>query len=288
MSNINSILDYLACPNDCQSLSYLENKLVCKLCKSEFNILNKNTIELTPKTQFIPQSDETKKLYSEYYSDLVTKGSPTDSKKRYWGIASNSIPMGFVKKSREVIYKNLENKIVFDIGAGMGDYSLHFAKKLDLVIHCDLNLEAIKFAREKAEKQNLSNIIFIRCDYMFLPFQNDSLPCVTCIDVLERGQEHDFKVIKQISLKLRKNGIFIADFHSKERTRLTHVENFGDRYSKNEIISIFSKNNLKILKIIGLGYIPQIRNLSENFYQIGNSICRVFLPPARWLIVSKA
>ena len=43
-------------------------------------------------------------------------------------------------------------------------------------IYFQLLNEAINFSRKLAKEQNLKNILFIRCDYMFLPFKNSSIP----------------------------------------------------------------------------------------------------------------
>ena len=286
MNLIKIALHYLACPNDGKNLEYSNSNLFCNDCNSEFKILDNNLLEILPKASFEPESNATKKMYSKYYSDLSHLGHSTEDSKRLWGLASNSIPEGFFEKSRDTILKFIDKELVCDVGAGIGDYSLSFAKESQIIFHCDLDFEAINFSRKQAKERNLENILFIRCDYMFLPFKNASLPCITCIDVLERGEEHDNKLMEQISLKIKTKGVCIADFHSKERTKLTRVQDFGDRYSKNDIKSFFSKHDLKISKTIGIGFLPQLRNMSTGIYKIGTNIGKMFLPPARWLVIS--
>ena len=286
MNLIESALSYLACPNDGNDLVYLKSDLFCNECSTKFIIMDDNFIELLPKISFQPKSKITTKMYSKYYSDLTNIGHSTENSKRLWGVASNSIPEGFFKKSRDTIMKFIDQNLVCDVGAGIGDYSFSLAKKSKIIFHCDLDLEAINYSKKIAKEQNLNNILFIRCDYMFLPFKNSSLPCITCIDVLERGEEHDNKLLEQLTLKIKSNGVCISDFHSKERRKLTHVQDFGDRYSKNELKLLFSKNNMNISEIIGMGFLPQLKNMPNLIYNIGDVIGKIFLPPARWLVIS--
>jgi 2-polyprenyl-3-methyl-5-hydroxy-6-metoxy-1,4-benzoquinol methylase len=283
---IKQVLPYLACPNDGNNLEILECNLFCDECESNYKILDSNFIELLPKTSFQPKSETTTKMYSKYYDDLSKLGHSSEDKKRLWGIQSNSIPKGFFEKSRDTIMKFIDQNLVCDVGAGIGDYSFPLAKKSKIIFHCDLDLEAINYSRKIAYEQNLNNILFIRCDYMFLPFKNSSLPCITCIDVLERGEEHDNKLLEQLTLKIKSHGICISDFHSKERMKLTRVKDFGDRYSKNDLKSLFSKNDMNISEIIGMGFLPQLKNIPGLIYYIGNAIGKIFLPPARWLVIS--
>lgn len=285
MSVLDLALQFLACPNCSGALYHSHDALACKSCKSEFKILNENTIELVAQESFRFKTTETTEAYSEY-SDLRNIGHPINEKMRLWGWESKYGISGFVTKLRNTIIHMIQNEIICDIGAGVGNYSLHFAKKAKLVFHCDLDLEAINVASQEAKKQNLKNILFIRCDYLHLPFRSNSLSCITSIDVLEKGREHDTKLIEEISGKTIVGGLVIVDFHSKERTKLTRAPK-TDRYSKSEIIDLLNNYNLRVLTIKGIGYLPTVRNFSVAAYNIGNLICRLFFPPARLLVTAR-
>lgn len=285
MSILDLALEFLACPNCSGTLYLSHDTLACQSCKAEFKILNENTIELVAQESFRFKTTETTEVYSEY-SDLRNAGHPTNEKMRLWGWESKYGISGFVTKLRKTIMRVMQNEIICDIGAGVGNYSLHFAKKAKLVFHCDLDLEAINVASQEAKKQNLKNILFIRCDYLHLPFRLNSLSCITSIDVLEKGREHDTKLIEEISSKTIVGGLVIVDFHSKERTKLTRAPK-TDRYSKYEIIGLLNNYNLRVITIKGMGYLPTLRNFSVSAYNIGNLICRLFFPPARWLVTAR-
>lgn len=278
-------LQFLACPNCLKSITKNEKTLHCSSCNSDFPILDENIIDLVSNDSFDFITNATSEIYSEY-SDLRSLGHPTEEKARLWGLESKYGISGFVSTLRNKILSMLEDEIICDIGAGVGNYSLFFANHAKLVFHCDLDLEAILSAAKEAKKQKINNILFIRCDYLYLPFRSNSLHCITSIDVLEKGYEHDSKLIEQISQKLIPNGKYIIDFHSKERTKLTKAPK-TDRYSKEELITLINSHNLSITKIFGMGYLPTIRNFSRGFYSIFNTLCKLFFPPARWLVIGQ-
>lgn len=285
MNPIDFSLQFLVCPNCLESLTNNKKILYCSLCKSDFQILDENIINLVSKKSFDFHTNNTHEIYSEY-SDLRNIGHPTKEKTRLWGLESKYGISGFVSTLRKKIISLLEDKIICDVGAGVGNYSLHFTKQAKFVFHCDLDLEAILSAAKEAKKQKINNILFVRCDYLYLPFRSNSLPCITSIDVLEKGYEHDSKLIEQISEKLLPNGKFIIDFHSKERTKLTKAP-ITDRYSRKELTSLIHSHNMSINEIFGMGYLPTISNFSGIVYSILNTLCRLFFPPARWLILGQ-
>lgn len=288
LSILDSTISYLACPNDKGTLSIQNDRLVCNSCKTHFQILNENTIELIPKESFEPKiQNETTKSYSEYYSDLKTLGHSRDSKKRLWGVKTQTVPEGFVQNLRNIISQIVGNKIVCDVGAGSGDYSLILARKSQLVFHCDLDIEAIMSAREEAKKLNLDNILFIRSNYFTLPFKDNSLPCITCIDILLRGQEHDNKLLTEIFSKITNEGIVLFDFHSKERVQINKNLDLDGCYSKDEIKTLSRKYNFEIILFKGMGFAPTINKIPKFSYKIANSILSPFVNPARWFIAAR-
>ena len=287
MSILESALDFLACPNDGNSLSQSSDSLLCSSCGQKFKILTENILELLPQKQFTPTiHDETTKSYDKYYTELKEMGHSSDPDKRLWGLKSKSLPAGFVRKLRDSITSAIGQEIVCDVGAGSGDYSLVLAKKSRLVFHCDLDLEAIIAASQEAKRLNLNNIVFVRCNYFSLPFADGCLPSITCIDVLLRGEEHDNKLLDQISIKLRHNGIAVLDFHSKERASVNKNLDLGGCYSNAEIKSLLARFNLSLSVIKGFGHAPTLPNMSDFSYALVDKIGKVIFPPARWLTVN--
>lgn len=276
-------LSYLVCPNDGNKLSFQEDSLSCNLCSTKFSFLNENTVELVSKNSLDIKTSDTKSSYSKYYSDLRNIGHPESERMRLWGLESKS---GFVSSMINQIKKFTQNKIVSDIGAGVGNYSISMAENAEFVFHCDLDLESINAARKRAHENNIKNILFIRCDYLSLPFKKNSLPCVTCIDVLERGREHDSLLLCQLSNSTMNDGILITDYHSKERTKLNRASDWDRRYSKSEIVKTLQDNDQKNLHFYGMGHSPKAGTVSPSKYEKIEPIFKLILPPARWLVVS--
>ena len=280
MSLIDSVIQFLACPDDQSPLKKLNNELICSHCNHSFKILDENIVELLPSKPFdIEVKNDTTKAYEEYYSDLKNIGHSKDDDKRLW-----HAPKGFVNSHRSEILHLLEGEIISEIGAGIGLYSIPMAKFAKFVFHCDLDQEAIFAAQQEAKKQNISNILFIISNYFSLPFKPNSIPTITCLDVLLRGHEHDKKVLHEITSKIKTSGNIILDFHAKERSKINKNLDLDGCYSKNEIHSFLLEFRLISENIIGVGFAPTFENIPSSFYYIIDKFCKFFFPPARWII----
>jgi len=286
MSNLELALSYLACPDDKGSLNSTNNHLICQSCKREFRILNCNTIELLPKHPFHPNLEKSRKGYTKWYSKLL-EGNQYSIEKN--DKKSTSLPIEFDNDLVSKIQLS-KNEFVCEVGSGRRNLSLKYAKNSKFVFHTDLDIEDIEKARVEAKRNNLDNILFVMCNYFHLPFKPASLPYVINTGVLGRhGNEHDEKLLEQICNVTKKGGNIIIDFNAKERKIISTAVDGSLKFNvlKKEIISLILKFNLKIEKIYGLGYLPMIRNYSPLSYKIGNTICKYFLPPSRWLVITK-
>ena len=93
--------------------------------------------------------------------------------------------------------------------------------------------------------------------------------------------------MNEIERIVKKKSKIIIDFHSKERKKLTRIENKAlFPYSKEEIQSLIHNFEFKINEIRGTGFIPQLIKWSGKQYKILNQIARaLYFPPARWLVI---
>ena len=280
------ILTILACPDDHSDLKLDSESLKCINCKREFSI-NNNLIDLRPNENFNVNNKDVNNIYKSYYENLSNFGEGGEEIGTF-GIEMNSISSGFVNETLKIIKKYFSDKdIVCDIGAGSGDYSIELAKKSKYMLHCDLDINGIKISQENAKKRKINNIYFLYCDYFKLPFKTNSIDFLYSIDIFERGKEHENKLLNEIERIIKKKSKIIIDFHSKERKKLTRVENKAlFPYSKEEIQSLIHNFEFKINEIIGTGFIPQLLKWSEKQYKILNPIARsLYFPPARWLVI---
>ena len=284
--NFTQIIQFLACPNDKNDLEIHPSFLSCPKCKQKFNIISENVIDFVTKNKFNIETSVTSNHYSSYYEDLKTLGHSSEDTKRLWGLKKHKLFQGYVKKRSRQFQHVIKNSIVCDVGASIGDYSFEFAKQSEIVFHCDLDLESILYASKIAKDKKLKNMFFIRCDYFFLPFKNNSLPTITCIDILMRGPEHDNKLLDNLTNCLSLNGLLLMDFHTLERTKVFKKSQRPELfYSKSKLEEIFKKFNLNIEKIYGDGYFPFIKKLTLNIYSIGDAFCKFIFPPSRWIAI---
>lgn len=294
MSLLNRVLKYFACPNDGSELKSLSHALICKTCNEKFKIINENTFDLVSKNSPIIELDSSTDWYRNFYSYVKKTGSGDSSSSSQYTPFLKVKRLGYITQSLKIIQKFTKNQIVYDMGAGRGDYSLALANQASLVFHCDLDLKAINTARKEANNLGLKNIIFVRCDYFHLPFHSNSIPFLTCFGSLLRGKDHDEKVLEQFLRTVKKDGMLFVDFVGKERTKITHAKFHELKYTKNELSELFDRFNLKIIKIQGLSYIiiptvleHLIRKLPFSIYNIFDSFSKLFFPPARWFVISK-
>jgi ubiquinone/menaquinone biosynthesis C-methylase UbiE/uncharacterized protein YbaR (Trm112 family) len=281
--NVKSILSYLACPDDGESLILHKSKLVCSKCSRIFPI-EKNILDLTPKSRFSPIQNQNKN-YEKYYENLRINESTNSG----WGTVVNAVSKGFVKETLEKIKRIINSdSIICDIGAGSGDYSTSIASKAKIVFHCDLDEGGIQSALKKSLELDLKNIYFIKCDYFKLPFKNSKIDLILGIDVIERGIEYDEALIKEFYRVNSEKGKILFDCHANERLKLTHRKSILKLYFKEEILKILNNNGFFMTEISGTGYIPQIKKWSSSEYYIFNNIAKILrFPPARWFIVCK-
>lgn len=285
---IHQIISLLSCPDDGSNLKLERNILSCISCNREF-LIKENIIDLRSKKKAtITKLGEIEQIYDSYYDSLITKGEP--DKYGSFGLHSKSISEGFVNETF-LYLKNFFKKssIICDIGAGTGDYSVNLAKNCHIMLHCDLDLKGITISQAKAKSKGINNIFFLLCDYFKLPLNNKSIDLAYSIDVIENGKDHDTKLMNEISRVVKNNGTLLLDCHSKERSKLTGiVPNPASVYSKKEILDFVNRYPIKVLDIIGTGYVPQIKMWSKFEYQIFNSISKILrFPPGRWILACK-
>lgn len=274
-----------SCPDDKSSVVFNDNNLQCTKCKRKFEIKN-DIIDMRPKNKINITTKNKKIVYLDYYDSLFEKGDP--GKEGTFGLSSKSISEGFVNETLENIQKNLtSNDIVCDVGAATGDYSIPLAKNSKLMIHCDLDINGLLISKQKALEKNISNILLIRCDYFQLPLMNKKIDLVYSIDVVERGIEHDSKILNEMCRIIKSKGTLIFDYHTKERSKLTRIEpSHMSTYSNIGIKNLIKNMPFTKTSFIGTGFVPQLKKWSKLEYSFFNLVSKFLkFPPGRQIVI---
>jgi len=134
--------------------------------------------------------------------------------------------------------KRIKPNSVLDVGCGAGTDALYLASKGCKVTAIDVSHEAIKIARERAEKAGLE-INFIAGDFLDMDFHNESFDFIN-----DRGFFHHIdprnreKVAMKINGLIKSNGnYYLRCWSDKEE----ESDRGPHRISKDEIKNTFSK-----------------------------------------------
>lgn len=215
---IEQYIDILVCPDCGHDLAYQRKKVRCTNCKRYF-YHDDSFIDLLPSTPTTIAQPYSSLAHAYYLEQFTRSGeaiqTPSDSS---WG-KYQEFPVGyqvFVHQERlfsQRYWPNTRN-VYCDVSAASGFYTFHAAKHFDRVIHGDINIEYLSYAREQAKKNRLTNILFIRMDYFSPPFKKRSLDyCSVTDSLLYYGWRADIEVIRQVQKSIKKNGALFFDLH---------------------------------------------------------------------------
>jgi SAM-dependent methyltransferase len=133
--------------------------------------------------------------------------------------------------------------VLCDIAAGAGHYTFAYAQHFHRVLHCDLSLQNLNYARYKARQRNIENIVFLRIDYFHPPFRH-SLDVTLCLDTIIRGNEHDRLLLNSIVGTLTPDGKAIVDFHNWWHNPLRRMGLLKENFISNKSYSKKSAESL--------------------------------------------
>lgn len=127
-----------------------------------------------------------------------------------------------------------QNKMFFlDIGCGLGRHTIQFAKSGFTTKAIDLSSDAIESTKSWAKKENL-NIEFIQCDMLDLPYENESIDCILCRNVISHTDTEGMKkIVDKIYNILKKDGECFLTLGSKSADTFKDEKNiFVDENTK--------------------------------------------------------
>jgi ubiquinone/menaquinone biosynthesis C-methylase UbiE len=220
VKRFSAIIGLLSCPDDSAPLSYDSSALTCSSCARRFAIHGNNFAEILPR-QPRSLSAAMNLAYHHDYLQAFDQPYSYSETSTAWG-AEEVNPKSWVRKRRRQVAMVQHliaegtlpgDSILCDIAAGAGYYTFDYASIFRFVLHCDLSVDNLNYARRKAHSLGIQNIFFLRADYFALPFRH-SLDRIICMDTLIRGEAHDAIVLANIARSLRPDGLAVVDFHN--------------------------------------------------------------------------
>jgi ubiquinone/menaquinone biosynthesis C-methylase UbiE len=212
---------------------------------------------------------------------------------RGWG-GPFIVPKGYrafvmeeIKVIKEYLGKCLRG-IFCDVSGGAGNYSLLFSKEASLTVHCDLDVNSINHAYERSRRYSCARILFVRCDYLQLPFASNIFDSIICLDTLERGLSHEIRLLREIERCLKRGGRFVIDFHNKLRMpsllmpKKQKKEVVG--WDRTAIQKMLSAVGLKRYSIKSIGYAPIMLPSEEAFAFLDKAIRLLLVQPSRFIV----
>lgn len=110
-----------------------------------------------------------------------------------------------------------EGKYILDFGCGSGRNTLVMADMQFHIYAVDYNDICLSLTKEKMEKINYGKIVYLKNTRTDIPIDSGILDCVVAWGALFYCKEADRKIVfREINRTLKKDGIFLADFRTKE------------------------------------------------------------------------
>jgi len=279
----------LFCPDDSQRLEARPDHLSCGFCHRRFPIHDGAIVELLPSEATV-LDEPLPPSYRQAY--LTEFGRPFELNPRAIAWSSpETLPGRLVERRRRQAkwYVSLLTEgaslgatILCDFSAGPGYYTLDHASRFRLVIHCDLSVDSLNYARAKARSMEIRNIAFLRIDYFKPPFRS-SLDRIICCDTLIMGETHDGLLLRAIERSLRSAGLALIDFHNWWHNPLRRLgllpENFGDNrsYSRAQVRALLAEAGIS--RYEPMGFYQEI-----NTETMAGRLAAHIIPPTRLVV----
>jgi SAM-dependent methyltransferase len=288
-----AIADLLSCPDDGGFIRHTAGEFLCSSCTRRFPIFAGNLAEILPRRPW-DVAAFANPAYQKSYLRAFEEAYRYDENSRAWGAEESAQESWSRKRFRQVAAveplitqgTTPGESILCDIAAGAGYYTFAYAPRFRFVLHCDLSVDNLNYAYQKARTQGIQNIFFLRSDYFAPPFRQ-SLDRIICLDTLIRGEAHDSVLLAVINRSLTPSGRAVVDFHNWWHNPLRRVgllrENFAENrsYAARELPELLAAAGIDDFDIQ-----PFIQELNADGWS--PSILKWIIPPTRFLVRLKS
>jgi SAM-dependent methyltransferase len=286
--NFSAIASLLCCPDDGAPLTYDSAALICSSCLRRFAIYAGNLAEILPRQPRGP-SPGANPAYHHSYLQAFEQPYSYDETSTAWGAEELNSESWTRKRRRQVaMVQRLITEgtlpgasILCDIAAGAGYYTFAYASHFRFVLHCDLSVDNLNYARRKAHSLGIRNIFFLRTDYFAPPFRH-SLDRIVCMDTLISGEAHDAVLLANIARTLRPDGRAVVAFHNWWHNPLRRLGLLPENFHNNR--SYRRPEAEQLLRQAGIEHYS-FRRFFQEFHPDSrpSALLTSFLPPTQFL-----
>lgn len=178
---------------------------------------------------------------------------------------------------------------VLDVATGTGDLAFHLLKKHETeVVAVDISTNMMEIARQKAKKNNITNVSFVEASAENLPFDDNSFDTVMVAFGIRNFADLNKGLAEMRRVLKTKGKVFILEFSKPNKFPLKNLYKFyskqiipviGKLVSKNkyaymylpETIAEFPKNEKMVEIIVNNGYSNCI------YYKYTGGICNLYV-----------
>jgi SAM-dependent methyltransferase len=236
LASLESVVGYLCCPEDKSVLTRGGGGMACTGCGRIYRVTEEGILDLLPREPAVPPANQE---YARQYLRLFHRTLEAGDASNAWRTPYRFSKTWLLKRQRQQrtvlsilnrSARSLGGLALCDVSAGLGDYTLSYAQYFKWVFHCDLSVDSLQYAVQRARQMRVNNVIFLHVDYFALPFHN-SLDRLICFDTLIRGWDHEARLLAQIRRALNYEGKALVDFHNWWHNPLRRLgllpQNFG-------------------------------------------------------------
>jgi ubiquinone/menaquinone biosynthesis C-methylase UbiE len=131
---------------------------------------------------------------------------------------SSEEPDELVVNFIKLLKKRKAGKIL-DLGCGAGRHIAYIAAQGFEVYGLDVSETGLKKTRERLKKRNLEAFL-VKCDMKLLPFMDSCFSAMICLNTIYHQRRDEIQqTISEVHRTLNKNGLLLANFHSKRSHR---------------------------------------------------------------------
>lgn len=141
------------------------------------------------------------------------------------------------------VLKERGGKRILDVGCGAGRNALFLANEGFYVVGLDISLTALKLALEKADKANLKNCVFVRHDFLKLPFPDSQFDAViSCYSIENLPLSKTRKALNEVKRVMTNKGLVLVTLHSIKHWRF----GLGKEITPRTFLTIETTNGKKL------------------------------------------